>query len=1157
MTGTGGSSARDRLYNPPGRTALDYRVGDHESFLAAMIDRLTSPDHPALRGLTVRTTDDPAIAMLDAAAVLGDLLTFHSERIADEAYLRTADESESLELLGRLVGYRPRPALGADTHLAYTVAEDARGADVDVLIPRGARSHSVPAVSGEETQTFETDADLVARAAWNVLLVRRRRPDLIFPGDLEQRSEIFVSGTATGLAVGDRLLFAFGGILRLLPVARLRVDREEDVTAVALQQSPPPTFAEVVAELRQWITEPGDGGGEPTPGNPNPRPVSRLIAEFDTQVLAPLRDELGQITTQEQLAARLTEPLARLREAQALAASASPAVAAWFEQLTAVVAELGEQGAPGAAASARTARTAAAPADALTELLAMRVTAAPFGSTAPLQPVQDEQGRVIRLADWPLPGATLTSSRVVFDPAGRTPVRAEFVHAQPERTVQRGLDPIADTAFDLEPGRIEVRRQSEGDSPGVRVRLQPGLPALEIFVGDPGDDDRRVRVTLDNGSPTELSPGDPPVQLRHGEFVVTVRYAGRTEAAAVEVGVATVPDPAQRTVLSLDAVHSGITVGSRIGIERPRKGPDAPDGVPGARAFALVVTEVKAVRTVAYTRFGITGRGVELTLDDPWLDEHDVLLSHIRDTTVHAAGQALRPAGEPLGEDVHGNEIELAENYGGLARGRTIVISGERTDVPGVAGRPGTELAVVAAVRTGADPELPGDHVHTTLTLTEDLRYRYRRDTVRVLGNVVAASQGESRDDAIGSGDATRAHQTFALWQAPLTWLPDDTPLGASPALEILVDGLPWRRVDGFTGHGPADRVYVLGTAADGRATVTFGDGIHGARLPTGQENVRARYRFGAGAAGNVAAGQITQAVTRPLGVVGVVNPIPATGGADPDGPGPTHPEGPGELPMARRRIPLAVSALDRLVSVPDYADFARGRVGIGRAAAARLYDGRRQVLHVTVAGMDDAPIDEHSDLLPALRAALTEHGDGRLPIRVDVRELVLLVLAAKVKVRPGHPWDLVEPRLRAALLRRLGFPGRELAQPAHLSEVHAVAHTVPGVDWIDVDVFTGITVGRDTAPPPAGGPRPVVPARPALYDEDLHVVAAGGETLTDIAGRYGISVAEVLRLNPGITDTWRLRPGRAVCVFRGIRPAQLTLLSPRVPDTLQLTEVR
>ncbi len=164
------------LHNPPGRTALDYRVDEYGGFLAALLDRLASPAYPALGGLTVRTPDDPAIGLLDATAVLGDLLTFHSERIADEAYVRTANEHRSLVLLGRLVGHRPRPGVAAATHLAYTLERDPRAETLPVLIPRGARSNSVPASADEQSQTFETSRDLTARWDWNELKVRRRRP---------------------------------------------------------------------------------------------------------------------------------------------------------------------------------------------------------------------------------------------------------------------------------------------------------------------------------------------------------------------------------------------------------------------------------------------------------------------------------------------------------------------------------------------------------------------------------------------------------------------------------------------------------------------------------------------------------------------------------------------------------------------------------------------------------------------------------------------------------------------------------------------------------------------------------------------------------------------------------------------------------------------
>jgi predicted phage baseplate assembly protein len=394
-------------------------------------------------------------------------------------------------------------------------------------------------------------------------------------------------------------------------------------------------------------------------------------------------------------------------------------------------------------------------------------------------------------------------------------------------------------------------------------------------------------------------------------------------------------------------------------------------------------------------------------------------------------------------------------------------------------------------------------------------------------------------------------NQTFALWQSPLTWLADANPLGATAVLEIRVDGVLWHEVDSLAGRGPAERVYITGSTADGRTTVSFGDGVHGARLSSGHENVRARYRFGTGKAANVAADRITQPLTRPLGVTMVTNPLAAKGGSDADGPG-----------LTRRTIPLAVSALDRLVSEADYEDFARSRAAIGRAAARELFDGRRRVLHVTVAGADDVPLDS-SDTLEALRGALTEYGDPNLPVRVDARELVLLLLAARVKVGPNHAWETVEPRLRQALLRRLGYEGRELGRPARLSEVLATAHSVPGVDYVDVDVFTGVPAsatpeeltGILTDP---GPPKASVPAHPATYDERVHTVGAeNGETLSEICGRYGVPLAELLRLNPDITDTRRLPKGRSVFVFRGIRPAQLALLSPKAADTLILTEVK
>ena len=91
----------------------------------------------------------------------------------------------------------------------------------------------------------------------------------------------------------------------------------------------------------------------------------------------------------------------------------------------------------------------------------------------------------------------------------------------------------------------------------------------------------------------------------------------------------------------------------------------------------------------------------------------------------------------------------------------------------------------------------------------------------------------------------------------------------------------------------------------DGKVYVRFGDGVTGQRLPTGNRNVAARYRAGAGSNGNVDANSITQMLQSVSGVQSVVNPLPAFGGAD------------GEpIDRTRENAPVSVLTLGRAVSL-------------------------------------------------------------------------------------------------------------------------------------------------------------------------------------------------------------------------------------------------
>ncbi|MEU4421718.1 putative baseplate assembly protein [Actinoplanes sp. NPDC024001] len=1186
---------------PPGRDTFDYRTGTHPEFLDAMLARLSGPAYPALAGLTVRSTDDPAIAVLDAAAVLADILTFYAERIAHEGYLRTATEERSLRLLGRLVGHLPRPGIAAETVLAYTLDRDARtDADSAVTIPRGARAQSVPE-DGEQPQPFETAEDLPARWSFNDLRVLLRRPVRMTPESIRQAGVLHLAGTSANIRPADRLLIVFADAdPELLVVRTVEVDPREGVTVVALERPPAPSTEELTAELGDLVAQARDFSR------------SRIVQRYVTAALEPI--EAGA-RTPERLTRDLRGALDAL-DATVAAAQPYPNVHGWLTgwlqprlrglhrrvsallppaetraaplhealrlddpnpAVTGLGALLGGLRVPPSVSPAGSADLDRNPAElfgpgsdlgvqllaaldprlaeslypawrrvdltaplAVTDLRVMRTVATPFGATAPLQPEFGPDGRVIRFVDWPLRGGQTAEATVTFAGDGR-PVRARLAWTESDNTVPALVtlpeDGTIEPAVQLGPGTVTVSVQApqiEGPEGQVTFVFDDALLGRTVIVSRPVEDNA-VRVTV--GDVTQLVEPGQRVTAPVGSLRLVLTRTAETVTFALSATLAL----DSRNVLALDAVYEGIGPESWVVIQRPGK--SNPD-------LSLLITRVVSSRVVSRADFGITGKVTELVLATDWLDGDDTQLSQIRDTTVYARGDALTPATEPVTADVAGAEIELAELYEGLTPGRRLVVTGERTDLPGTPGVTGTELSMIAGVRQYVDPQRPGETVHTVLTLAAPLAFTYRRDTVHLLANVVPASHGASRDEPIGSGDAGQANQTFRLFQGPLTWLAADTPRGARSTLQVRVDGVLWHEVDSLAGRGPDERVYTTGVDDQGRTVVTFGDGVHGARLPTGYQNVRAAYRVGIGRAANVGAGRISQLLIRPLWVSQVTNPVAAAGGAEPDSPA-----------QARRNIPLSVTALDRLVSVADYEDFARARAGIGRAAARRIGAGGREIVHVTVAGVDDEPLAEDG-IVRALRASLATFGDPQLPVAVAIREPVLLVIAANVRVHPDHSWPIVEPAVRAALLDRLGFERRELAQPAYLSEVIAAAQAVPGVDWVDVDLFAGVPgsltpdaldrLGQDLT-----GARPVVPARPARFEEARYTVSEP-ETVAAVAARHGTTVGELQRLNPGLTGPDQELPaGRTLIVFRGVRPAQLVLLSPRIPDTLILKEAR
>lgn len=352
-------------------------------------------------------------------------------------------------------------------------------------------------------------------------------------------------------------------------------------------------------------------------------------------------------------------------------------------------------------------------------------------------------------------------------------------------------------------------------------------------------------------------------------------------------------------------------------------------------------------------------------------------------------------------------------------------------------------FAEIAFAANAADG-VTQDRDRTHLRLSAPLKRCYDRETVAINANVAPATHGETvTNEILGDGDAAARDQRFTLKQSPLTFVSAQTPSGRASTLEVRVDGTLWKNVASLYARGRREHVYTTRIEDDARATVAFGDGFEGARLPSGTQNVRARYRKGIGSGGNLRAGQLSTLLTRALGVMGASNPEPATGGDDPE-----------TLTGARRNAPLSVLTLDRAVSLRDYADFARSFAGVAKAHSAWIASGPARGVFVTVAGPAGGTIGENSKTYKNLSTALRSYGDPLVALAVRSYDTKSFKLRAKLKLDLDALADAVLDKVRAELRGTFAFEAREFEQPVTLDEVIAVIHGVNGVLAVDVDAL-------------------------------------------------------------------------------------------------------
>ncbi|NYH90823.1 hypothetical protein [Actinopolymorpha rutila] len=572
-------------------------------------------------------------------------------------------------------------------------------------------------------------------------------------------------------------------------------------------------------------------------------------------------------------------------------------------------------------------------------------------------------------------------------------------------------------------------------------------------------------LVTDQGPPPGSEPAPQP--SAHGSGPTPPRYVWSGFALG------------EQRDLELDGDHPSVLAGTWIVLEQPE---------------AVEALLVRSVEADGLAKWGLTGP-ITRTLVD--LGE-DVGRFNRRRAKVHCGSVPLPAAQAPLRSGLGGDQVDVPLTEPLLAVGRLVLVAGPDATT----GQARSELRAVKAC------EALGTTGWMRLTLDAVLTYTYERSTATVRANVATATHGETVRQVLGSGSATPFTE-FGPRRTPLTYVRAATPDGAVAELEVRVDGVAWHEVADLGQAGPAQRAYVLRHTEDGQARITFGDGVHGSRVPTGVENVEATYRVGIGADGAVDAGQVSLLARRPLGIREVANPGPAHDWAPPE-----------DLETARVNAPLRIRTLDRAVSVADHADFVRGFAGVGPARADLVWDGRQGVVLVSLLGV--AGVDPSQALLDDVGRSLLAARDAGQHVLVRACDVVEFGLGVDLAHDPDHRRDDVLAAVRDALKVALGRAGQAIGAPVSSAQALAVIRSVAGVRACtlpDLQAAPDVSARR-------GFVRPRRRRAPSRH--------ARGTARTGATRAANAAVADRLLAAPG-----RFEPGT------GFLPAQLLALDP------------
>jgi hypothetical protein len=302
------------------------------------------------------------------------------------------------------------------------------------------------------------------------------------------------------------------------------------------------------------------------------------------------------------------------------------------------------------------------------------------------------------------------------------------------------------------------------------------------------------------------------------------------------------------------------------------------------------------------------------------------------------------------------------------------------------------------------------------------------------------------------AGDALLEVLTFDQQPNPALSAYDLMNLNAADAVPSITltdeDGNRWTAAQDLLADGASDKNFVVEVESTGVATLRFGDNTNGLS-PAANTVFTAKYRIGNGTAGNVGAESLIYFTGDPR-IVSCMNPLPASGGVDPE-----------TNAQIQRRAPQAFLTQERAITMADYMTAAEANTQVESAAATLRWTGSWYTVFVTAEPQGGAALGK--SLRKSLTQSLNAYRLAGQDLKLNSPDYVSLQIALTVCVDAAY----FQSNVQAALMQVLGpgtqpngppgvfAPGNfQLGQSVYLSPIYAAARTVAGVTSVVATAF-------------------------------------------------------------------------------------------------------